>query len=81
MTNCNSVETPVFTTRLYADKDREPFDEPWDYASIVGMLMLLANSTRPDKVYASLMRSFCHAPRRGIHAAPVKRILRYLKRS
>ena len=53
MENCNTVNTPALTTPLGIDNLGEPFKEDWDYASIVGMLMYLANNSRPDIAYVS----------------------------
>jgi hypothetical protein len=55
------------------------FDEEWDYASIIGMLMYLSANTQPDIAFAVHQAArFTHNPRAS-HAAAIKRILRYLK--
>jgi len=81
MENANGVDTPATQSSLGADLNGEPFDETWEYRSIIGMLMYLAANTRPDIAYAvhSCAR-FSHAPR-AVHATAVKRILRYLVRT
>jgi hypothetical protein len=53
--------------------------EDWNYASVVGMLLYLANNSRPDIAFAvSQCARFTHDPRQP-HAVAVKRICRYLK--
>ena len=81
MEDCNGVDTPAATTPLGADVDGLPFNEQWEYRSIIGMLMYLSSNTRPDIAYAVHMCArFSHDPRNS-HAVGVKRILRYLKRT
>lgn len=81
MADCNLARTPAATTPLSADIDGEPFDEKWEYASIVGMLMFLANNTRPDIAYATHQCArFTHAPRKS-HALAIKKLVRYLQGS
>ena len=80
-TDCNGCETPATTDPLHIDKHGAPFDESWQYDSIIGMLMYLAGNTRPDIAYAVHQAArFTHAPRRS-HASGIKRILRYLQRT
>jgi hypothetical protein len=50
--DCNRCVTPAYTTPVGSDPDGPAFQEDWEYASIVGMLMYLAANTRPDIVYA-----------------------------
>ena len=52
MEDCNPVPTPSSTVPLAIDADGEEFQEDWEYATIVGMLMYLAQNSRPDIVYA-----------------------------
>ncbi len=57
----------------------ENMEESWEYASIIGMLMYLANNTRPDIVYAvHACACYTHNPKQS-HASAIKHILRYLK--
>ena len=78
MENCNSKETPAITTPLGADLRGAPFQENWDYSSVVGMLLYLTH-TRPEIQYAvHQVARFCHSPRDS-HARAVYRIIRYLK--
>jgi hypothetical protein len=71
--------TPAATTALGADKNGEPFNEPWEYASIVGMLMYLGTNSRPDIAFSvNQCARHTHNPRNS-HAIAVKHICRYLK--
>ena len=73
-----TVKTPAATTPLGLDVDGEPFNENWDYPVIIGMLMYLAQNSRPDIAYAvHQCACFTHSPRHS-HGVGVKRILRYL---
>ena len=73
-----TIKTPAATTPLGLDVDGEPFDEDWDYPVVIGMLMYLAQNSRPDIAYAvHQCARFTHSPKHS-HAVGVKRILRYL---
>jgi len=75
----NGCHTPASTDPLHADVDGPPFKEDWKYDSIIGMMMYLANNTRPEIAYAVHQAArFTHNPRQS-HAVGVKRIARYLK--
>ena len=52
MEDCNPNITPATIDQLGPDKEGMSFDEKWEYLSIIGMLMFLANNTRPDIAYA-----------------------------
>jgi hypothetical protein len=81
MTDCNPNWTPASTTPLGTDPDGEPMDEPWNYRSIIGMLLYLTTNTRPDLAFAvSQAARFSHYPKQS-HATAVKTIVRYLKRT
>jgi hypothetical protein len=72
------VHTPAGTTPVGSDRDGVLFNEDWEYATIVGMIMYLSANTRPDLAYAIHQAGRNnHAPRAS-HATAVKRILRYL---
>ena len=45
MNDCNPNSTPSGLEPLGPDKDGEDMDESWEYASIIGMLMYIANNT------------------------------------
>ena len=77
-TNADRKSTPAATTPLHSDVDGPCHDEPWEYASAVGMLMYLAGNAYPEIQFAvHQCARFTHAPRRS-HAVAVKRIARYL---
>jgi hypothetical protein len=81
MSDSIPVDTPTSTRggALRTDLEGAPFDEPWSYRTIIGMLMYVAANTRPDIAFAVHQAArFSHAPRNS-HATAVKRILRYLK--
>ena len=79
MENSNSVFTPASIRPLGKDLDGDKFDEDWEYATVVGMMMYLAQNSRPDITYAvHQCARFTHAPRSS-HATGIKRILRYLQ--
>jgi len=79
MSECNSNTTPSTLDPLGPDITGKPFNEHWEYASIIGMLMYLANNTRPDIAHAvHTCARYSHNPRQS-HATAVKHILRYLK--
>jgi hypothetical protein len=76
---CRGVSTPAETKALGSDLEGALFDEEWDYAPLIGMLMYLSSNTRPDIAFAVHQAArFTHNPRAS-HAAAIKRILRYLK--
>ena len=79
MEDSNPVKTPALTVPLHKDTEGEPFQEEWDYATVVGMLLYLSNNTRPDITYAvNQCARFTHNPKDS-HAKGIKRIIRYLK--
>jgi hypothetical protein len=78
MNDSRAATTPAFVNALGSDKDGDPFDENWDYATVVGMLLYLSGNSRPDISFAvSQCCRFTHSPRHS-HGIAVKRILRYL---
>ena len=79
MNHSTSVRTPAHVTPVGSDKDGAPFDEDWDYAAVIGMLLYLSGNSRPDIAYAvSQCCRFTHNPKAS-HGVAVKRILRYLQ--
>ena len=79
MEDCNPNTTPSTLDPLGPDRDGLPMNESWEYASIIGMLMYLANNTRPDIAHAvHACARYTHQPKKS-HATAVKHILRYLK--
>jgi hypothetical protein len=66
------------STILRRDLDGAPFDEQWDYRSVIGKLNFLEKSTRPEIAYAvHQCARFSSNPRRS-HANAVKYLCRYL---
>ena len=54
-------------------------NESWEYLSIIGMLMYLANITRPDIAHAvHACARYTHSPKNSPPTA-VKHIVRYVK--
>jgi hypothetical protein len=79
MEDCNSAKTPAATVPISTDPDGLSHSEKWEYRSLVGMLMFLANNTRPDIAYATHQCArFSHSPKAS-HSLAIKRIVRYLK--
>jgi hypothetical protein len=61
--DCCGVSTPAETKALGSDLEGAFFDEEWDYASIIGILMYLSANTRPDIVFAVHQAAhFTHHP-------------------
>ena len=79
MLDCNPNTTPSTLEPLGPDLDAPQFNEQWEYASIIGMLMYLANNTRPDIAHAvHACARYLHNPKQS-HATAVKHILRWNK--
>ena len=79
MEECNVKHTPAGPNPLGTNADGEPFNEDWEYSSVVGMMMYLCSNTRPDIQYAvHQCARFNHCPR-STHADAVRHICRYLK--
>ena len=71
-------KTPARETPMGADLQGKPFQEEWECASVVGMLMFLVN-TRPDTQFAVHQCDFfTHSPKNS-HKFAVKRVIRHLK--
>ena len=77
--NSNPVPTPSLTSRiLHADIDGEPFDNNFNYQSVIGKLNYRAKSTRADLEYAvHQCARFMANPKRS-HGIAVQHIGRYL---
>lgn len=64
---------------LGSDPEGDPFVEEWDYRSAIGMLLFIANNTRPDIMMSvSQAARYCASPKAS-HGIAVKRIARYLQ--
>jgi Reverse transcriptase (RNA-dependent DNA polymerase) len=82
MGDCNPNWTPVHQVALGSDSDGKPHDQSkWHYASIVGMLLYLANDSQDlTSALQSQVARFSNNPKKS-HASAVQVILRYLKRT
>lgn len=77
MMDVRTVTTPS-TQRLTNDADSPLCDAP-RYRAVVGKLLWLCITTRPDLAFAlHQLTRYCHAPRQ-CHWTAVKRVLRYLR--
>ena len=74
-----SKATPApSSTIINRDLEGQPFDEEWEYRSVVGKLNFLEKSTRPDITYQThQVARFSSDPRQS-HADAIKHIGRYL---
>lgn len=78
MTDSNGVYVPAEKKPLGIDPEGDPHDAPWNYRSVTGMLMFLANNSRPDLCYSvSQCCRHNHNPKAS-HTKAVKKIVRYL---
>jgi hypothetical protein len=76
--NISGDKTPAREKPIGADLEGKTFQEEWEYASVVGMLMFLVN-TRPDiQFVVHQCARFTHSPKHS-HMLAVKRIVKYLK--
>jgi hypothetical protein len=79
--NCNGCDTPAARTPIHVDQDGPAFNESWQYDLANGMMMYLANNTRPDIAYAVHQAArFTHHPRQS-YAVGVKKVAWYLKQT
>ena len=72
MVDCKPNTTPSTLDLLGPDIEGQFFNEKWEYASVIGMLMYLANNIRPDIAHAvhACVR-YSHNPKQS-HATAVK---------
>ena len=79
MSDCNKASVPADPKPLGKDVNGEPFEESWEYASVVGMMLYLSGNSRPDITFAvNQAARFTHDPKKS-HGVAVKRIVRYLQ--
>jgi hypothetical protein len=79
--NCNGCDTPAATSPIHADQYGPVFNESCQYDSVIGMMMYLANNTRPNIASAVHQAArFIHHPRQS-HTISVKKIAWYLKQT
>jgi hypothetical protein len=80
LTDANPAPTPI-VSGLGKCKDSPPFSGNFNYRSLVGMIIYLYNTTRPDIGFAiSSCARFSHNPKVE-HGEALKRIVRYLKKT
>jgi hypothetical protein len=80
--DANPNWTPAAPAAIGSDKEGTPYDhEPWQYSSIVGMLIYLTTNTRPDIGYAVSQVARYNKDPKQTHATAVKKIIRHLKRT
>ena len=74
-----SKEIPALSSKpIHRDPDGDPFEEKWEYPSIIGKLNYLEKSTRGDLSYAvHQCARFTSEPKKS-HANAVRQIGRYL---
>ena len=78
MEDANAVSTPAEPKALGKDPEGKPYEEAWNYRSIIGKLLYLSGNSRPDIAFAVHQAArFSHDPKQS-HAKAVKRIIRYL---
>ena len=77
MKNANPKSTPA-TEVLPRHLDAPPFDESYNYRSVVGMQSYLSNTTRPETAFANHQCARFSANPRKPHAAAIKRLVAYL---
>eukprot|EP00957_Ditylum_brightwellii_P123755 9434415-Ditylum_brightwellii.AAC.1 len=76
--HANGESTPAVLAELPADHEGLGLQEAWSYPSVVGMLLYLAGTTRPDITMAvHQCERYLHNPRH-CHEKAVKRIVHYL---
>jgi hypothetical protein len=80
MEDCKPNILPA-TAPLGSDPDGPPMEEKWSYPSVIGMLLYLTTNTRCDISFAVSQAARFSANPKQSHAAAVKGIIRYLKRT
>ncbi|GJX99233.1 hypothetical protein Tco_0356252 [Tanacetum coccineum] len=79
MEKCDTISTPMATTKLDADLQGIPVDQT-KYRSMIGGLMYLTAS-RPDIAFVTFVSARYQARPTEKHLKEVKRIFRYLRQS
>ena len=73
-------DTPA-NTILFKNEDSNARIQTWNYRSVIGMMMFVAMSTRPDITFAVYQCAKFNANPKQCHEEAVKRIERYLRRT
>ena len=77
MTECNKKTTPARQTPLGTDANGTAFNEKWNYASIVGVMMYLTANAHPEaQLTVHQLARFTHCPKNS-HAQAVKQVCKY----
>eukprot|EP00978_Attheya_sp_CCMP212_P036392 scaffold164691_cov35-Attheya_sp.AAC.2 len=77
--NTKTKDLPALTSKvLNKDVNGKPFNEKWNYRSVVGKLNFLEKSTRPDLAYSVHQCSRFSIDPKESHAQAIKHIVRYL---
>ncbi|GKE61503.1 retrovirus-related pol polyprotein from transposon TNT 1-94, partial [Tanacetum coccineum] len=79
MEKCDTISTPMATTKLDADLQGTPVDQT-KYRSMIGGLMYLTAS-RPNIAFATFVCARYQARPTGKHLKEAKRIFRYLRQT
>jgi hypothetical protein len=79
MENCNAVCTPLDGNKLAKPTENESSPDNYPYQQLIGSLMYLAVSTRPDIAFAVSMLSQFNQHHGKEHWNAAKRVLRYLR--
>ena len=74
----NGDKTPAREKSIGAYLEGKPFQEEWEYASVVGMMMFLVNTRLDIQFAVHQCACFTYSPKHS-HMLAVKRIIRYLK--
>ncbi len=78
MDQTNAKGIPTEQKPIVKDKNGEPPQETFNYASVIGMLLYLSGHTRPDLAYSfSQVARFMSNPKHS-HEIAIKWIGRYL---
>ena len=78
MTECNPTRTPI-SSPLYKHEDAQDHNGSFNFRSALGMLMYLANNTRPECAFAvNACAQYSINPKLP-HAEAVRRVCRYIK--
>ena len=76
---CKKHDTPS-NAALHKDVDGKPKNQSWHHRSVVGMMIYLASTTRPDMLFSVHQAvKFCSDPKKS-HEEAVERVGRCLKK-